>query len=468
MNRISSTVNVLTTSEIELIHESTCDILETVGLKVPHKEWLDMAENAGAIIDRDQQRMKIPKRVMEAVIDENRKQHNHNKKDEMAKKLYGHISTQVQLVDYTTGIRRTGLMEDVYKGITLVENLDYIKECNAFVIPHDVKYDISDIVSFQALYKYSTKPGGTYILSPTSAKYIAQMANVMGIKTDYLFETVSPLQFRDEVLEIALEFIKHGQGLSMAPMVMAGATGPVTIAGMLTMQNAEVLASLFLIHVATKKYAKYEVGGHALDMQTALCSFGTPNQALIGMGVAQLGKYYGLETRSNSGLTDSLRPDFQAGFEKALTATFSCLAGTIDIGCQGIVGADQGNSFEQLVLDNEWLSAYNYIHRGIEVTKETIALDLIKNVGIGGHYLMEMHTLDHMKNNYLPSKILNKDAWETWMSKGAKDSLEKAHEIVENIFDKGVCEELAIEESKANDIDYIVKMAKEEMQSINK
>lgn len=465
MNRISSTVNVLAESEIELIHESTLDLLETVGLKVPHNEWLDMAENAGAIIDRDKQIMKIPSRVMEAVIDEKRKKNQNKGK---ATTLYGHISTQVQLVDYKTGIRRTGIMEDIYKGITLVEKLDYIKECNAIVIPHDVAYNVSDIVSFQEIYKYSTKPGGTYILSATSAKYIAQMANVMGIKTDYLFETVSPLQFRDEVLEIALEFIKHGQGLSMAPMVMAGATGPVTIAGMLTMQNAEVLASLFLIKVATNKYAKYEVGGHALDMQTALCSFGTPNQALIGMGVAQLGKFYGIETRSNSGLTDSLRPDFQAGFEKALTATFSCLAGTIDIGCQGIVGADQGNSFEQLVLDNEWLSAYNYIHKGIEVTKETIGLDDMKNVGIGGHYLMEEHTLEHMKNNYLPSKILNKDAWETWVGKGSKDSLEKACEMVEDIFAKGVCEELVIEESKAKEIDYIAKTAMEEIEATNK
>ena len=465
MNRINSTVNVLSESEIELIHESTLDLLETVGLKVPHNEWLDMAENAGAIIDRDKQIMKIPSRVMEAVIDEKRKQHQNKEKGAT---LYGHISTQVQLVDYKKGTRRTGLMKDIYKGIALVEKLDYIKECNAIVIPHDVAYNVSDIVSFQEIYKYSTKPGGTYILSATSAKYIAQMAKVIGMKTDYLFETVSPLQFRDEVLEIALEFIKHGQGLSMAPMVMAGATGPVTIAGMLTMQNAEVLASLFLIKVATNKYAKYEVGGHALDMQTALCSFGTPNQALIGMGVAQLGTFYGIETRSNSGLTDSVRPDFQAGFEKALTATFSCLAGTIDIGCQGIVGADQGNSFEQLVLDNEWLSAYNYIHKGIEVTKETIGLDIMKNVGIGGHYLMEMHTLEHMKNNYLPSKILNKDAWETWMAKGSKDSLEKASEIVEGIFAKGVCEELVIEESKAKEIDYIAKAAMEEIASTNK
>ncbi|GKX27952.1 trimethylamine methyltransferase MttB [Vallitalea longa] len=466
MNKVDSRVNVLSDREIKLIHESTLDILENVGLKVPHSKWLDIAEEAGACIDREKQIVKIPNRIMEHVIETNREKTKKNSNVQIPNRLYGHISTQVQLVDYKSSTRRTGLMEDIYRGITLVEHLENIKECNAIVIPHDVEYNISDIVSFQAIYKYSTKPGGTYILSPISAKYIAQMANVMGLKINYLFETVSPLQFRDEVLEIALEFIKHGQGLSMAPMVMAGATGPVTIAGMLTMQNAEVLASLFLIYAATRKYVKYEVGGHALDMQTALCSFGTPNQALIGMSVAQLGRYYGLETRSNSGLTDSLRPDFQAGFEKALTATYSCLAGTIDIGCQGIVGADQGNSFEQLVLDNEWLSAYNYIQKGIEVTEETIALDVIKNVGIGGHYLMEGHTLEHMNNNYLPSKVLNKDAYDTWVSKGSKDSLQKAHEKVEDIFSHGICEELAIEKNKADEIDYIVKCAKEEINSI--
>ncbi len=354
-------------------------------------------------------------------------------------------------------------MEDIHDGIAVVEELEYIKECNAIVIPNDVPYNVSDIVSFKELYKYSRKPGGTYILSPTSAKYIAQMSRVMGKRVDYLFETVSPFQFRDEVLEIALEFIKNGQGLSMAPMVMAGATGPVTIAGMLTMQNTEVLASLFLIKAATDKYAKYEVGGHTLDMQTGLCSFGSPNQALIGMGVAQLGKYYGIETRSNSGLTDSVRPDFQAGFEKAMTATFSCLAGTMDIGCQGIVGADQGNSLEQLVLDNEWLRSYNYIHKGIEVSRETIAVDVMKDVGIGGHYLMEGHTIEQMMDNFQPTRILNRDTFETWLSKGAKDSLDKAHEIVEEILSKRGCHDIVIENSMADEIDYIAEKAMEEL-----
>ncbi len=82
------------------------------------------------------------------------------------------------------------------------------------------------------------------------------------------------------------------------------------------------------------------------------------------------------------------------------------------------------------------------IYRGIDVSNETIALDLIQHVGIGGHYLMEGHTLEYMHDNYLSSKILNRNTWDTWVSKGAKDALEKAHEIVEDILRDGVGKEI--------------------------
>lgn len=464
MKNIRARVEVLSENEIDLIHKSTLKILENTGVRVPNDECLDICERMGARVDRDTYTLRISGKLMEEVISKVREKAREEEKRDIVEKLTGNISTQVFIVDYMSKTRRYGTLDDVMKGIALVEHLDNIPRANAVVIPRDVPYNMTDVVSYQKIYTYSNKPGGTYILTPESAKYIIQMSRVMGRKVEYLFETVSPLSFRKETLELGLIFAKEGQPLGMAPMVMAGSTGPVSIAGMLTLQNAEVLVSLFLIYALTNEFAPYIVGGHTNDLRTMICSFGSPNQSLLGMGVAQMAKFYGLKSGSNSGLTDALVPDFQCGFEKAASSIFSCLTGTAAIGGQGIVGADQGISLEQLVIDNEWIDAYNYILKGIEVNEDTIGLDVIESVGIGGNFISEDHTVEYMRDNYWPSKIFNREAWDNAMVKGdGAGLLEKAHEFVQKCLDKSYMKDPVINQSKVEELDYIVKAAYEEL-----
>lgn len=112
--------------------------------------------------------------------------------------------------------------------------------------------------------------------------------------------------------------------LDMTPLVLAGSTAPVTLAGALAQQNAEVLGSLFIIYAMTGKIAKYVGSAHSNDlMHSMMCSFGSPNQALFGIATAQMAAFYGLTSGSNSGLTDALYPDFQVGFEKSFSAVCS-------------------------------------------------------------------------------------------------------------------------------------------------
>jgi trimethylamine--corrinoid protein Co-methyltransferase len=470
VKNIFGKIEVLTKEEIETIHNSSLRILENIGARVPHQECLSICEKLGARVDRDKCTLKISASLMEQVLSKVResitdKEGNYSK----VKKLTGNISTQVFFVDYISKSRRYGTMDDVMKGIALVEHLDNFPNANAVVIPHDVPFNLSDVLTFQKVYTYSSKPGGTYILSPFSAKYILQMAKVMGRKIEYLFETISPLSFRKETLEIAILFAKEGQPLKMAPMVMAASSGPVSLAGMLTLQNAEVLLSLFIIYALTNEFTPYIVGGHTNDLRTMLCSFGSPNQALIGMGAAQMAEYYGLMSGSNSGLSDALLPDFQCGFEKASTAIFSCLAGTSEIGGQGIVGADQGISFEQLVIDNEWIDAYNYIMQGIEVNDDSIGLDVIEKVGIGGNFVSENHTVEYMHDNYWPSRIFSRDCWDSAYNKtGAKGIIERAHEFVDEKTKNAFMKDPVIDSSKIETLDYIVREAEKDIISATK
>ncbi len=448
MGFVKAKVEVLSQEEIFRVHEASLRILAKTGFRVPHEECLRRCESLGATVDQNTQVVRVPVPVMEDLIASIRRKNATEKQIKLQKmkaeglvqdgevkrdKLYGHISTQVFIVDYASGKRRYGLADDVMKGIKLVQGLINIPFCNAVTIPSDVHPKFTDVVSHQLIYKYSKKPGGTYILTPKSAKWIIEMSRLMGTSTGYGLETVSPLQFRKESLDMAMVFADTEMGYWIGPMTMAGATSPVTLAGTLTVENAEILASIFLVKALSGDKASYGYGSpnHVMDLRTMLCSFGAPSQALFGIAAGQMAKYYGLDASSNSGLTDALYPDFQAGFEKALNAVFSLLGGTMGIGCQGIVGADMGISLEQLVMDNEWMGAYNHVMDGFSADVETIAEDLIQELGIGGNYMAEEHTVEYMKESQWRTTLFNRNAWENETAGGGAPLLQKSSQRVE-------------------------------------
>lgn len=464
MKKIQSSLKALSENEIQLIHNSALKTLANLGMRIPNDEVLEMCRGLGCVVDLKSQTAKFPVNVMEDFIEKMRKESKHKIADE-AQQLSGWISTQVSLVDYGTGERRYGNRNDNLKNIKLVEKLKNIPVCNAGVVPHDIPYDIADVLTIIDIQKYSTKPGGTYILTPTGAKYVAMINKLLGIRDGYLFETISPLSFKQDTVDMALEFSKNGGGLGIAPMAMSSATAPVTISGTLVIETAEVLGSIFLVHMMTGEYPGFAASCHSVDPRSTLCSFGSPNQALFGVAAAQMARYYGISGGTNTGLTDALRPDFQGGIEKGITAAFNSLSGSNSIGCQGIVGADMGFSFEQLVIDNEWMDYYNYITKGFEVTEELIGYDIIEEVGIAGNFLGEEHTVEHMRESYWFSEIFNRDDWSNWVLKGKLDIYDRAHEFVERVtagYDKM---EPVISETLCRDLDKIAEEARREIAS---
>ena len=466
MRGMRSKVEVLSQDEIELIHKESLRILENVGVSVPSDEYLDACEKAGAKVERSTSTVKIPSKLMEILMLEHIKADSLSQEsdDGRVKPLTGGISTQIFMYDYKTQTRRYGVLDDIKKGIALSEHLDNIPAAGAVVVPHDVPHNMTDIISYQTLYSYSSKPGATYILSPVSAKYIIEMAKLMGKELSYGLKVISPLQFRKESLEMSLIFARQGYNLSVGPMVVGGATGPVTVAGILTLQNAENLAGIFLIYALTGKLCRsYSGYCHSMDLRTTLCSFGSPNQTFFGIAAAQIARFYGLRPGSNSGITDALLPDFQAGFEKAVSIAFSCLAGSMGIGAQGIAGADQGMSMEQLVIDNEWLSFYNYIINGFEVSMETIGTDVISSVGIGGVFTAEEHTIRHMRSSYWESRIFGRLGYDALQSRGFTGILDRAHDFVKDAIARSYPKEPVIPQSRHDELNYLVKCAEEEM-----
>jgi len=221
----------------------------------------------------------------------------------------------------------------------------------------------------------------------------------------------------------------------VGPMAMAGLDAPVTLAGTLVMQNCYNLIANVVAYLWDTRCG-WSGSAHTMDLRSSLCSFGSPNQVLLGLGAIQLGNWYGFETGANTALTDACVPDFQGGFEKGMSAMITLLAGG-GHGAQGIVGADQGTSFEQLVIDDEWASALDHIFsHGMEVNDDTLGVDVIKRVGILGNFLADEHTVRHMRDTYWRASIFNYESWDAWMAKGGKDAYARAHDKVQEILGK--------------------------------
>ena len=410
MKNIKANIDVLSNDEKQLIHDKAVVILEKIGIKAPHSRFLDLMEERGAIVDRNLHVVRFPIKLIEDMLAQVKAKVAAPKEREVMP-LKGNISTQIFYVDYRTKVRRYGKMDDLMKGIALLDKLNNFDIADTVVIPSDIPSDITDLVSYQKLLTYSKKQGGTYILAPVTAPFIIDMAKVMDRKLFYGFQTVSPLQFMPETLEIAMVFRDKGMPSGAGPFVMSMGSGPVTTAGSLLLQNAEQLACMFCTLALGGEPGGYAAPIHALDVSTLLCSFGSPNMAVSAMAGSSMAKFYGLYPGGNVGLTDALMPDFQCGFEKALSTAFAAFSGNCSIGCQGIVGSDQGISLEQLVLDNEWLSAFNYCVKGVEISEETLAEALIHEIGIGGSFISEEHTVEHMRSSYWHSSLFNRKAW---------------------------------------------------------
>ena len=274
---------------------------------------------------------------------------------------------------------------------------------------------------------------------------VCGMAQKLGAKVDG--ETV---RIPAEALEIALQFAAAGMPLDMTPLV--------TLAGALAQQNAEVLGSLFIIYAMTGKIARYVGSAHSNDlMHSMMCSFGSPNQALFGIATAQMAAFYGLTSGSNSGLTDALYPDFQAGFEKSFSAVCSVLAGSDAIGGQGIVGADQGFSFAQLVLDDAWPDAFNYTLQGFTVDEDTLGFETIEEVGIGGNLLSEWHTVEYMRASWWRHDLFPRQTFQD--GEPIQTARQRAQERAQAIIAENRTDEPVIDGSQCAMLDKIVQDA---------
>ncbi|HIE28055.1 TPA: hypothetical protein EYP66_12285 [Candidatus Poribacteria bacterium] len=267
------------------------------------------------------------------------------------------------------------------------------------------------------------------------------------------------MKFPYHGVDLLFETCRYPLPVQIGPMAQVGATAPGALAGTLAQENAEILAGVVLVQLINPG-TPICYGGipHAFDMKTTQMIFAGPEQALMAVAMTQMGKRYGLPVYINVGLTDSKTVDAQAGLEAGITLALGALSGADIFGHLGISGVDQASSLTMLMMQHELIGYIERLMKGIEVSDETLAVDVIAAAAPEGTFLSEMHTVEHFRKELWFPELLDRQFWQAWRESGAKDMMSRCIEKKNEILAEHIPTPLSKETEK--DIDKILQSAR--------
>ncbi len=441
-------MKILTDDQIWEIRQAAFDIIEKVGFKCQHKQIHKMMKQAGACVKENN--IKIPRHVVEECLTTTPKGwtiYDRNGRRAMEvegeKSHYGTSTASPNTRDAFSGEIRQTSIKDIELGAKVADYLDGID----FVMPmgsaQDIPGDAGEVHEFNAMVSNTTKPSVFIGYTALGCEYVYEMAAVIAGGQENLSqkpfiiaypEAIAPLFFPDDVIERI--FVAADRFMPQLPgsTVQAGATGPVTLAGLITQITAESLIHITIAQLR-KKGCPVAMSGNVgiLDMKTALLAIGAPESNLALAAQAEVALSFNLPTWGLAGGTDSKMLDAQAGLESAFSILSQGLSGLNLIHDVGYMASGMACSLDQLVMGNEVIGMTKRFVEGISITRETIARQIIEDVGPGNNFLVHQHTIDHFKKELWNAKLLNRQTIDAWKDAGKPSMEDRVKEEVRMI-----------------------------------
>lgn len=444
-------MTLLSKKEIEKIDAAGRELLQRVGIKIMDPKLCRRLSDAGANVDFDALRVRLPDTWLEKRLKEAPNSFTLCGRDPVhdlvlgQKRVhFGNGGRVFQLLDMANGRMRPTLLYDIADAAALVEKLKHIRffiiPCQACDLPPQ-DYHLNDF--FQAL-AHTTKHimGGCDNLA--GVKQVHQLAIVVaGGKqalrqrpiVSVITNPISPLTLDAGTLQIMSYCACNAIPLTCAPAPMAGATAPATLGGTLAQLHAEALAGVALIQFFHPGAAAlYGAVPSTMDLRTMNLAIGSVETSMLNTAAVALAHKYGLPIYASGGLTDSKLPDVQAGFEKGVSNLLLGLAGADFIHlAAGMLDSGNAIALEQYIIDDEILGMIHRILSGIDISRETLAVDCIEKVGPGGNFVMETHTLDHMMDQFFYPSLSVRMPYDLWAQKERPTPVTRAREQVASI-----------------------------------
>lgn len=425
---------LLTEEQIKQIHLASLEILSTIGVKISHEDGVNLLERNGCTLGENQ-RVYIPNSLVEDCVKSAPSLiilYDRNGEEAMrlgGRNLYYGLGTDlIRTIDLSTDKLRLSVLQDVKNAALVADNCQNVDFIASFALPSDVPTNLMYIYCVKAMIETSVKPIFFTSAGKEDLEYIIKMAETLRggeneLKTKpYLIhysEPTAPLSHSYGAVSKLFLCAEKNLPICYTPGDILGGTTPVTLAGGIVQATAEALSGIVL-HQLKKKGAPIisGFGVMPLDMKSAVFSYGAPEAKLTNSAFADLFHHYNLPMWSTVG-SDSLCLDQQSAMEHAFATLLASLDGANLIHDIGYLGQGLVGNPVSIVMCDEIISFVKRIINGFEINKETLAIDVIREVGPGKEFLSHKHTLKHFKQELWRPLFLNRDDPETWIKKGA-------------------------------------------------
>ena len=436
----------LSPQQCQKLHNASLEILSRTGAQLHDQEAIDLLKKAGATVT-DGNRVRVPAGLVEKAFTTVPKRvtlYDRNGQPalylEESNCYYGTGSDCLHIVDHRTGERRSPVLQDIVEGMTVCDALSHVDFVMSMFLPMDVDPMSSDRYQMEAMLNHTTKPI-VYVTNEFSgcvddvemAEIVAGGAEALKLRpfAACYINVTSGLIHNQEALQKLLFLADKGLPALYIPVVDCGINSPVTPAAGMALVNAGVLLGLVLSQLK-REGAPFIIpgwGGEGLDMRTMVSPYCPPNSK--GMAHA-LAHHYNLPQFGIGGCSESKLVDQQAAAEAALTLMAETLGGANLIHDLGYLESGLSGSLAQLVICDEMVGWIEDMMAPLEISDETLALDLIDELGPDGNYLDTEHTMEHFRERWYPT-VFERGNYDQWQAKGAKTLEQRAVERVEEI-----------------------------------
>jgi trimethylamine---corrinoid protein Co-methyltransferase len=433
----------LTPAQCAQLHAASLTLLERTGVRLFEPAAIDLLKKAGAAIDGD--RVRISSRLVEQALQTVPKSVTlFNRLGQPALKLegyntfYGPGSDTLNIIDHRTNERRKPVLQDVRDGSTVCDALENIDFVMSMFLPSDVDQRLADRYQMAAMLNHSTKPIVVVTYETSGMIDAIEMAEAavggaVSLREKpfvacYINVTTGLLHNQDALQKLLYLAEKNLPALWI-PVTSGGTTGPVTMAGNVALNNAGVLVGIVLSQLQCEGAPLIVPGfaGDALDLKTMVDPYAEPDHR--GMAAA-LAHYYGLPMFSLAGGSDAKLVDQQAAIDAALTLAVESISGGQLIHDLGYLESGLTFSLAQLAICDEIVAWLKPFLKPVEINDETLALDLIDQLGPDGSFLNTPHTRKHYRERWYPN-LIERFNYSQWEKKGGQTLAQRAADKVE-------------------------------------
>jgi trimethylamine--corrinoid protein Co-methyltransferase len=444
------------------LHNASLEILARTGARLYDQEAIDLLRGAGASVS-DGNLVRIPAGLVEKAFTTVPKRVTLYDRNghvslflEEGNCYYGTGSDCLNIIDHRTGERRKPVIQDVVDGMVVCDALAHVDFVMSMFLPTDVGDMVSDRYQMEAMLNHTTKPIVFVTNEFSGCVDAVEMSEIVAGGAEALMlkpsaacyvNVTSGLRHNEEALQKLLFLAGKGLPFLYIPVVDCGINGPVTPAAGMALVNAGVLVGLVLSQLK-REGAPYIIpgwGGEGLDMRTMVSPYCAPDPKGMAHALAQ---YYRLPMFGIGGCSESKLVDGQAAAEAALTLMAETLGGAHLIHDLGYLESGLCGSLAQLVICNEIVDWIDHLLGPIEISDETLALDLIDELGPDGSFLGEKHTMAHFKERWYPD-VFERGNYEQWQAAGGESLAERAVDRVVKILQEHEPEPLCQDVARA-------------------